>query len=189
MEHILVDLATLPEVYQTRLPNGQIVTEKRPVYNLLADGFYGVGAGATLFEEGAIIVAPDSKPNTSMQPLNRAAGEAFNAWAESLPMEGGVTVSIEELSEAAAALANDPDVKKLPHDKAASIVYKFAARLKAQREGKKLGQASIDPAFGRLGDKAAPPLLGASVKDPLNNMRRDRGPAVPGSIQRAGTAA
>lgn len=145
---------------------GEVLREKEPCYELLADGFYGNGLHGTWYMEGATIVMPGF-PNQHMKPLNRAAALNYCRWQESLP-QNKVTIEIADMQEAAIILAKDPRVKEMAPSVAQMVTIKVAEGLKLKREGKDamdLRAGDINRNFAPQSGGKAPPVLGAKMSD------------------------
>lgn len=144
----------------------EILREKEPCYELLADGFYGRGLHGTWFQEGATIVTYDV-PNQHMRPLNRAAGIAFAKWMESLP-QNKVVIEIGDMAEAAVILSKDSRVEQMTPSQAQLATIKVAEGLKLKREGKNAMDLRIDGInrnFAPQSGGKAPPMVGAKTSD------------------------
>lgn len=143
--------APLPDVYVNE--SGQNFSEA--VYILLADGYYG----ESHWQEGDRIVWLET-PNHTMQPLNRAAGEAIRAWQESLPLKGE-TVQQADLEEARRFLPKD-DLDKLDGPTYYDTVFRTAVAIKHRRENK---PGLMLPSFTvrSAGGSAAPPMPNAAI--------------------------
>lgn len=109
-----------------------------PTYEALAQcqiimvGETGI-AGPTLVEPGEIFTT-DSTPNHQWLPLNRAAGERFEAWFASLPANGN-GLSQGEITEAAYAMRPREGEPEIPHDQWWAAVMRYAAAMKEKRQG------------------------------------------------------
>jgi hypothetical protein len=173
--HVLDDKALLAKygfededvTFSMRDPaTGEVLREKEPCYELLADGFYGQGLHGTWYQEGATIVM-HGFPNLHMKPLNRAAALNYCKWQESLP-QNKVTLDIADMSEAAVILAKDPRVQQMTPAQAQLATIKVAEGLKLKREGKNamdLRTSDINRNFAPQSGGKAPPVLGAKMSD------------------------
>lgn len=143
--------AQLPEVYVNE--SGQNFVE--PVFMLTADGYYGESA----WQEGDRIVWMET-PNHTMQPLNRAAGEAIQAWQESLPLKGE-SVQQADLEEAIRFLPK-AELEKLEGPAYHDTVFRTAVAIKHRRENK---PGLMLPSFTvrSAGGSAAPPMPNAAI--------------------------
>lgn len=124
----------LPEYYIT--DDRQRVA--KPTYEALAQcqiimvGDNGI-PGPTLIEPGEHFTT-DAVPNDQWLPLNRAAGERYDAWKASLPSTGqGVTQM--DISEAAYMMRPREGEPELPHIQWHAAVLQLAARLAEKRSG------------------------------------------------------
>src|SRR5579859_1207638 len=110
------ELEPLPEFFVT--DERQRIAQ--PTYELLAQCQVVMASaetgltGPTLMEAGEIITT-DATPNHQWYPLNRAAGERFEAWLASLPTQGA-SLTQAEISEAAYAMRPREGEPELPHD-------------------------------------------------------------------------
>lgn len=154
----------LPEVFAMR-EGTDILQEREPCYQLMADCFLGRGLHGTHYMEGATVVIHDT-PNQHMKPLNRAAGINYALWLESLP-RNRTFIDIGDMSEAAHMLAKDPDVTKLSPTKYQEAVVALAEELKLRREGRDGSRAlpGIQHNFAPQSGGKAPPMLGAKTSD------------------------
>lgn len=124
----------LPEAYVT--DDRQRVV--KPTYEALAQcQIIMVGEnnipGPTLVEPGEHFTT-EAIPNHQWLPLNRAAGERFDAWVNSLPASGaGLTQG--DITEAAYAMRPREGEPEIPHDQWWAAVMKYAAAMKDRRQG------------------------------------------------------
>jgi hypothetical protein len=89
--------------------------------------------GPTLCEPGDIF-STEATPNHQWLPLNRAAGERYEAWLASLPASGaGLTQA--DITEAAYAMRPREGEPEIPHDQWWGAVMKYAAAMKDRRNG------------------------------------------------------
>lgn len=136
-----------------------------PVYRLHADGYYG----ESHWYEGDIIVWLET-PNQTMEPLNRAAGLAMEAWLESLPLAGAnsVHLTISDLLEAARLIPED-QVKSLDQNAYGKAIATIAIKLKEKRDGK---PGMLIPGWGSVRTAAAssaPPMRNAAIQNVRHN--------------------
>lgn len=124
----------LPESYMT--DDRQRVV--KPTYEALAQcqiimvGENGI-PGPTLVEPGEHFTT-EAIPNHQWLPLNRAAGERFEAWVNSLPASGaGLTQA--DITEAAYAMRPREGEPEIPHDQWWGAVMKYAGAMKERRQG------------------------------------------------------
>lgn len=160
------DLTELEPVFAMRDPGtGEILKEKEPCYECLADGFYGNGLHGTFFMEGATIVI-HTPPNQHMRPLNRAAGINYARWMESLP-QNRVVFDIGDMAEAGAILAKDPRVQQMTPLQAQQAVIRLAEGLKLRRDpsAKDMRVNDINRNFAPQSGGKSPPMLGAKMSD------------------------
>lgn len=154
----MFDPQRLPEHYHS--DDGSMIAE--PVYLLHAECFLGkYGAGA-LYEPGTELVY-DQVPNEHMAPLNRAAGERYQEWMNSLPGVGG-QLSQEDIAEAAKLMARKDGDEELPHELWWAGVIKLAARLKQERAGRTIPAPKQDP-VRPLNGRMPPPMTAGEFKD------------------------
>jgi hypothetical protein len=145
----------LPESYVTE--DGQHV--HGPTYLLLADCHMVMRSaetgltGPTLVEEGQVITT-EMTPNHQMQPLNKAAGERFEMWINSLPVVGK-GLSQEEISEAAFAMRPREGEPEIPHDQWWGAVMKYAVAIKEKRAGAR----PVGPAVGYRPAPSSLPIM------------------------------
>lgn len=127
----------LPEFYLT----DDRVRVSKPTYEALAQvqiilvGENGI-PGPTLMEPGEQFTS-DAIPNHQWLPLNRAAGERFEAWIASLPASGN-GLSQAEITEAAYAMRPREGEPEIPHEQWWHAVMKYAATMKDKRQGNAL---------------------------------------------------
>lgn len=89
--------------------------------------------GPTLVEPGEHFTT-DAIPNHQWLPLNRAAGERFEAWLAALPASGN-GLSQGEITEAAYAMRPREGEPEIPHDQWWAAVMKYAVAIKDKRQG------------------------------------------------------
>jgi hypothetical protein len=138
-----LDFSQLPVAYHSE--EGAITA---PVYRAAAPCYLG----DTLWEEGEVIIT-ELVPNGQMEPLNKAAGDRFDAWTSSLPLNGS-NLREGDIIEAANMLR--ADAGSMSSDDFNRAIIKLALSLKAKRES--LGQPSAACAarvLGRRDDRAA----------------------------------
>ena len=152
VDEMVDEFSRLPAVFAMRGDDGFVEHVEEPAWNLLADGFYGQGVEATLYQEGEIIIS-SMIPNFHMQPLNRAAGKIMRAWLEALPMQG-TTINIDDLSEAATALAGNEKLSEMTPEQIKATTYKLALALKVKREN--------------TAGMVIPPMAGATIESMRN---------------------
>lgn len=92
--------------------------------------------GPTLIEPGEHFTT-ESIPNHQWMPLNRAAGERFDIWVNSLPTSG-TGLNQAEITEAAYAMRPREGEPEIPHEQWWSAVMKYAAAMKDKRAGNTL---------------------------------------------------
>lgn len=157
----------LEVVFAMRDPaTNEILREKEPCYELLAEGFYGQGLHGTWYQEGATLVM-DGQPNQHMRPLNRAAGVNYAKWMESLP-ENRTFIDIGDMAEAAQILSKDPRMHQMSPAQAQRTTIMVAEGLKLKREGKEakdLRAGDISRNFAPQSGGNKPPMLGAKMSD------------------------
>lgn len=124
----------LPEFYLT--DDRQRIS--RPTYEALAQcQIIMVGEnnipGPTLVEPGEVFTT-DAVPNHQWFPLNRAAGERYDAWIAALPASGA-GLSQAEITEAAYMMRPREGEPEIPHDQWWGAVMKLAATMKDKRQG------------------------------------------------------
>lgn len=158
-------LDDLEPVFAMRDTGGEIIREKDPCYECLAEGFYGNGMHATWYQEGATIVMA-GVPNEQLRPLNRAAGIAYATWLESLP-QNRTYIDIGDMSEAAVILAKDPRVALMSQAQAQRATIAVAEGLKLKRDpnARDLRAADINRNFAPSSGGKAPPMLNAKMSD------------------------
>jgi len=148
------------------LATNEILREKEPCYECLAEGFYGQGMHATWYQEGATIVM-HTPPNQQLRPLNRAAGVNYARWLESLP-QNRTYIDIGEMAEAAVILAKDERVKEMTPMQSQQACIRVAEGLRMRREGKTamdLRAGDISRNFAPQSGGRSPPMLGAKMSD------------------------
>lgn len=157
-------LDELEPVFAMRDGN-EIIREKDPCYECLAEGFYGNGMHGTWYQEGATIVL-STTPNEQLRPLNRAAGVAYANWLESLP-QNRTYIDIGDMSEAAVILAKDPRVAQMSQAQAQRATIAVAEGLKLKRDpnARDLRTADINRNFAPASGGKSPPMLGAKMSD------------------------
>jgi hypothetical protein len=128
-----LNLEALPEAFSIRNENGGYTQIKDPCYHLLAPGFYGKRNNGTWYDEGEMLIY-DGVPNYHLQPLNRAAGVKMQTWLDTLPTSG-VSINIDDLSEAATMIANREELGKMSKKQIAEATQKIAVELKKKRDG------------------------------------------------------
>lgn len=155
----------LEVVFAMRDAGGEIIREREPCYELLAEGFYGNGLHGTWYQEGATIVF-GSTPNEQMRPLNRAAGINYANWLESLP-QNRTYIDIGDMSEAAVILAKDPRVAQMSQAQAQRVTIAVAEGLKLKRDphARDLRAGDINRNFAPSSGGKSPPMLGAKMSD------------------------
>ncbi|MET4341948.1 hypothetical protein [Bradyrhizobium sp. RT9a] len=157
-------LDDLDPVFAMRDGN-EIIREKEPCYECLAEGFYGNGMHGTWYQEGATIVL-STTPNEQLRPLNRAAGINYANWLESLP-QNRTYIDIGDMSEAAVILAKDPRVAQMSQAQAQRATIAVAEGLKLKRDphARDLRAADINRNFAPASGGKSPPMLGAKMSD------------------------
>lgn len=158
-------LDDLDPVFAMRDTGGEIIREKEPCYECLAEGFYGNGMHGTWYQEGATIVL-DTTPNEQLRPLNRAAGVKYATWLESLP-QNRTYIDIGDMSEAAVILAKDPRVAQMTQAQAQRATIAVAEGLKLKRDpnARDLRANDINRNFAPNSGGKSPPMLGAKMSD------------------------
>lgn len=164
--------AHLPTAFTYRAPDGEVVNVTEPCYRLLADGFYGLKAAASLFQEGEIIFDKDIVPNHQLEPLNQAAGQRVAQWLESLPLDG-IPIGIGDLAEAAHMLRPREGMPEMNSTDWGRAVQKLALELKAKREGRQ--NLHIPPINNARPNSNAPGMLATRYKDPSHRGPGDIG--------------
>jgi hypothetical protein len=88
--------------------------------------------GPTMIEAGEVFVT-EATPNHQWLPLNRAAGERYDAWLNSLP---GMTknLTLEEISEAAQAMRPREGEPQLAHNDWWAAVMRHAQAMRDKRQ-------------------------------------------------------
>jgi hypothetical protein len=159
------ELDDLEVVFAMRDTGGEIIREKEPCYECLAEGFYGSGMHGTWYQEGATIVL-STTPNEQLRPLNRAAGIAYASWLESLP-QNRTYIDIGDMSEAAVILAKDPRVALMSQAQAQRCTIAVAEGLKLKRDphARDLRASDINRNFAPASGGKAPPMLNAKMSD------------------------
>lgn len=164
--------AHLPVAFTFRAPDGEVIQVIEPCYRLLADGFYGIKAAASMFQEGEIIFDKDIVPNHQLEPLNQAAGQRVVQWLSTLPLDGQ-PIGIGDLAEAAHMLRPREGVPEMNPLDWGHAVQKLALELKAKREGRQnMHIPPINP--GRVNSKA-PGMLATRYTDPSHRGPGDVG--------------
>lgn len=158
-------LDDLEVVFAMRDTGGEIIREKEPCYECLAEGFYGNGMHGTWYQEGATIVLATT-PNEQLRPLNRAAGINYANWLESLP-QNRTYIDIGDMSEAAVILAKDPRVAQMSQAQAQRATIAVAEGLKLKRDpnARDLRASDINRNFAPASGGKSPPMLGAKMSD------------------------
>lgn len=140
--------------------DGSFTQEKEPVYQLSEQ----VYLGDALYEEGEVI-ATRAIPNHSMVPMNRAAGERYKAWIESLPIKGGESLTMEDFTEAAHLLRNDPDLEKLKPEDIARATAKMAITIRNKRSGTALALPDMQGDIFRTQKSRVPAMANVRITD------------------------
>ena len=148
----------LPEFYQA--DDGSRVST--PVYELLADCFFGKPGGPPALWEAGTELQTDLIPNEHMKPLNRAAGERVEKWLQSLPIVAG-KLDEQDLAEAASLLAPREGESMPPHPIWWAGVIKLAGELKLKRTGSRIPNPVREVTYAK--GKTPPPLSAGNFKD------------------------
>jgi hypothetical protein len=114
-------------------------------------------AGPTLLEVGEIFTS-DAVPSHAWLPLNRAAGEKFEAWVNSLPLDGK-NIPQELITEAAFQLRPREGDPEFPMDQWWPHVLRLAAKMADEKRGK---VAKVTPGFRPMAPNT-PPMPFAST--------------------------
>lgn len=151
----------LPETFVHRNGDGTIMQVREPCYNLLGPGFYS----DTWYDEGEVITTGIC-PNHEMQPLNRAAGQRYFDWLQSLPAEKA-PITIEDMTEAAFMLAKDPNYGAMSHRERCMAAQRLAIELKARRDMQLNGGVAPYPVGGivRVSRSNAPAMPNVRISD------------------------
>lgn len=129
------ELAHLPEYYvsadrqQIAAPTYEALSQCQIIMASAETG----QTGPTLIEPGEHFTT-EATPCQQWMPLNRAAGERFQEWLDSLPV-AGADLTLEEISEAAHHMRPREGEKELPHEQWYAAVIEYAKRKRQKRQG------------------------------------------------------
>ena len=143
--------------------------------------------GPTLIEPGEIF-STEAAPCKDWKPLNHAAGERYDIWLNSLPVNGQ-GIAQGDITEAAYIMRPREGEAEIPHDQWWSAVMKLAGTLRDKRQGNTL-RVPLPAQAHRPGGAKVPVMPfaagGAVVSPDLIGRAPDNAPRqhLPGTAQR-----
>ena len=141
--------------------------------------------GPTMIEAGEVFVT-EATPNHQWLPLNRAAGERYDAWLNSLP---GMTknLTLEEISEAAQAMRPREGEPQLAHSDWWAAVMRYAQAMRDKRQT--VMPHVPHPAHALRPGGAQKPVMPYMTAGPTVPIEPGRAPVGPGAAHHVATTA